>query len=136
MIGSVYYLKVMKICYVDNPTSWRSYGKVSPVTAYIIAISVSIMMIGLWWGNALFLFTHILALSVSTVGLNNFFLLFFLIKENRARAWGLALFVHLYVRSTRSPYIGECFCVWLGPSGLGGALAPSLKGRVHTAPGT
>lgn len=77
MIGSVYYLKVMKICYVDNPTSWRSYGKVSPVTAYIIAISVSIMMIGLWWGNALFLFTHILALSVSAVGLNNFFYYFF-----------------------------------------------------------
>jgi hypothetical protein len=77
MIGSVYYLKVMKICYVDNPTSWRSYGKVSPVTAYIIAISVSIMMIGLWWGNALFLFTHILALSVSAVGLNYFFIIFF-----------------------------------------------------------
>jgi NADH:ubiquinone oxidoreductase subunit 2 (subunit N) len=46
MIGSVYYLKVMKICYVDNPASWRSYGKLSSITAYIIAISVSIMVIG------------------------------------------------------------------------------------------
>jgi NADH:ubiquinone oxidoreductase subunit 2 (subunit N) len=46
MIGSVYYLKVIKIAYVDNTTSWASYGKVSPLTAYIIAISVFIMLIG------------------------------------------------------------------------------------------
>jgi NADH:ubiquinone oxidoreductase subunit 2 (subunit N) len=59
MIGSVYYLKVMKICYVDNPNSWRSYGKVAPLTAYVIAICVFIMLIGLWHGNALFLFTHL-----------------------------------------------------------------------------
>ena len=78
MIGSVYYLKVMKICYVDNPVSWRSYGKLSPITAYIIAISVSIMMIGLWHGNALFQFTHIQALSVS---LNNFLLFFISQKQ-------------------------------------------------------
>lgn len=65
MIGSVYYLKVMKICYIDSPTSWRSYGKVSSLTAYIIAMSVSIMVIGLWHGNSLFQFTHILACSAS-----------------------------------------------------------------------
>jgi NADH:ubiquinone oxidoreductase subunit 2 (subunit N) len=46
MIGSVYYLKVMKIAYVDNPDNWRSYGKVSPITAYIIAICVAVMLIG------------------------------------------------------------------------------------------
>lgn len=46
MIGSVYYLKVMKIAYVDNPTSWRSYGKVSPITAYVIRLSVFIMLLG------------------------------------------------------------------------------------------
>jgi NADH:ubiquinone oxidoreductase subunit 2 (subunit N) len=54
MIGSVYYLKVMKIAYVDNPETWRSYAKVSPITAYIIAISVAVMLIGLWHGNSLF----------------------------------------------------------------------------------
>jgi NADH:ubiquinone oxidoreductase subunit 2 (subunit N) len=59
MIGSVYYLKVMKIAYVDNSTSWASYGKVSSLTAYIIAISVSIMLIGLWHGNTLFLYSHL-----------------------------------------------------------------------------
>lgn len=65
MIGSVYYLKVMKIAYVDNPETWRSYAKVSPITAYIIAISVAVMLIGLWHGNSLFQYTHLLGLSVS-----------------------------------------------------------------------
>jgi NADH:ubiquinone oxidoreductase subunit 2 (subunit N) len=46
MIGSVYYLKVMKICYVDKQTSWASYGKVSPITAYVIRLSVSLMIVG------------------------------------------------------------------------------------------
>ena len=65
MIGSVYYLKVMKIAYVDNPETWRSYAKVSPITAYIIAISVAVMLIGQWHGNSLFQFTHLQGLSVS-----------------------------------------------------------------------
>lgn len=65
MIGSVYYQKVMKIAYVDNPTSWRSYGKVSPITAYVIRLSVFIMLIGQWHGNSLFQYTHLLALKVS-----------------------------------------------------------------------
>lgn len=65
MIGSVYYLKVMKIRYVDSPTSWRSYGKVSPLTRYIIATSVFIMLIGQWTGNTQFQYTHTQALSVS-----------------------------------------------------------------------
>lgn len=54
MIGSVYYLKVMKIAYVDNRTRPVSYGKVSPLTAYIIAISVFFILIGLWTGSSLF----------------------------------------------------------------------------------
>lgn len=65
MIGAVYYQKVMKITYVDNPETWRSYAKVSPITAYIIAISVAVMLIGQWYGNSLFLYTHLLALSAS-----------------------------------------------------------------------
>lgn len=65
MIGSVYYLKVMKIAYVDNPETWRSYAKVSPITAYIIAISVAVMLIGQWHGNSLFQFTHLQGLNVS-----------------------------------------------------------------------
>jgi NADH:ubiquinone oxidoreductase subunit 2 (subunit N) len=54
MIGSVYYLKVMKVAYVDNPENWASYSKVSSLTAYVIAFSVAIMLIGLWYGNSLF----------------------------------------------------------------------------------
>jgi NADH:ubiquinone oxidoreductase subunit 2 (subunit N) len=54
LVGSVYYLKIMKVCYVDNPTSWGVYGKISSTTAYVIAFSVFVMMIGLWHGNFLF----------------------------------------------------------------------------------
>ena len=71
MIGSVYYLKVMKIAYVDATTRWRTYKKPSPLTAFIRAISVFIMLVGQWRGNALFQFTHIQALSAS-----NYFLYF------------------------------------------------------------
>jgi hypothetical protein len=35
MIGSVYYLKVIKIAYVDNPETRRSYAKVSPIGMHI-----------------------------------------------------------------------------------------------------
>lgn len=65
LIGRVYYLKVLKICYVDNPTSWTTYGRVSSVSAYIIARSVFFMQIGLWYSNILFQFTHLQALTVS-----------------------------------------------------------------------
>lgn len=64
MTGAVYYLKVMKICYVDKQTSWASYGKASPITAYVIRLSVSLMIVGLWHGNFLFLFAHTLALKI------------------------------------------------------------------------
>jgi NADH:ubiquinone oxidoreductase subunit 2 (subunit N) len=64
MIGSVYYLKVMKICYVDKQTSWASYRKVSPITAYVIRLSVNLMIVGLWHGNSLFLFAHTLARKI------------------------------------------------------------------------
>lgn len=61
LVGAVYYLKVMKVCYVDNPNSWRTYAKTSPITAYIVAISVRFMMLGLWCGNIMFQYTHLLA---------------------------------------------------------------------------
>lgn len=69
----------MKVCYVDNATSWSTYGKISTATAYIIALSVAIMMVGLWHGNSLFLATHLLALKVSTgsIVLFNIFRVFF-----------------------------------------------------------
>jgi len=54
LVGAVYYLKVMKVCYVDNPSSWSTYAKRSSITAYIVSTSVRFMMIGLWCGNILF----------------------------------------------------------------------------------
>lgn len=65
-IGSVYYLKVQKVCYVDTATSWATYEKTSSVTAYIIARSAAFQLIGQWHGNSMFQATHLLALKVST----------------------------------------------------------------------
>ena len=67
LVGSVYYLKVIKVCYVDSPTSWGTYGKISATTAYIIAICVAFMLIGQWHGNYLFLQTHLLSQHVSNL---------------------------------------------------------------------
>lgn len=83
LVGSVYYLKVLKVCYVDNPTSWRTYGKYSSLTAYIVAISVAFLLIGLWHGNSQFQFTHILALKVLlSILIFYFFLLFFYLFDS------------------------------------------------------
>lgn len=71
MIGSVYYLKVMKVRYVDNPENPASYSKLSSITAYVIGLSVRLMLIGLWYGNSLFQFTHLQGLSVSCNKINN-----------------------------------------------------------------
>ena len=65
LIGAVYYLKVMKVCYVDNPSSWGTYVQASSITAYIVAVCVAFMLIGQWFGNIMFLYTHLLALKVS-----------------------------------------------------------------------
>lgn len=65
LVGSVYYLKILKICYIENPTSWTTYGRISSLSAYIIALSVFFMVIGLWYPNILFEFTHTQALKVS-----------------------------------------------------------------------
>ena len=46
LIGAVYYLKVMKVCYVDNPSSWGTYVQASSITAYIVAVCVAFMLIG------------------------------------------------------------------------------------------
>lgn len=64
LIGSVYYLKILKICYIENPTSWRTYRKFPFVSAYIIARSVFFIILGLWYPNILFIFTHTQALKV------------------------------------------------------------------------
>ena len=72
-IGSVYYLKVIKICYVDTPTNWRTYGRFSTVSAYIIRRSVFIMLLGQWYSNVLFQYTHTLALQLSNLCFSFFF---------------------------------------------------------------
>lgn len=58
LIGSVYYLKILKICYIENPTSWTTYSRFSIVSAYILARSVLFMILGLWYPNILFVFRH------------------------------------------------------------------------------
>nr|ALF99709.1 NADH dehydrogenase subunit 2 [Sphaeropleales sp. YC001] len=65
LVGAVYYLKVMKVCYVDSPSSWRTYAKTNSITAYTVRGVVRLMMIGLWCGNVMFLFTHLAGLRAT-----------------------------------------------------------------------
>lgn len=62
LLGSVYYLRILKVAYIDNPTQWSFYGVCHPLTAYVIAVSLLILMVGLWHGAPLILSSHLLML--------------------------------------------------------------------------
>jgi NADH:ubiquinone oxidoreductase subunit 2 (subunit N) len=62
LLGSVYYLRILKVAYIDNPTQWSFYGACHPLTAYVIAVSLLILMVGLWHGAPLILSSHLLML--------------------------------------------------------------------------
>lgn len=66
LLGSVYYLRVLKVAYVDAPKTWGTYGQYSPVTAYIVAITVAVLVIALWHGTPLVLSSHLLSLVCSS----------------------------------------------------------------------
>jgi NADH-quinone oxidoreductase subunit N len=62
LLGSVYYLRVLKVAYLDTPTKWGAFSQISGLTAYLIASAWFALVILLWYGAPLVLSTHILAL--------------------------------------------------------------------------
>jgi len=65
LLSTLYYLRVLKVAYVDVPGHWGSYGKASTLNAYLIAIATSLLVLLLWHGTPLILFSHLLALASS-----------------------------------------------------------------------
>lgn len=65
LLGSVYYLRVLKVAYVDTPRSWGTFGPCAVPTAYLIAIAWVVLAGALWHGAPLVLATHLLALATS-----------------------------------------------------------------------
>ncbi len=72
LLGSVYYLRVLKVAYVDNPKSWGTLGQYSPVTAYIVAGTVAVLVVALWHGSPFVLGSHLLSLAHSSCLLERF----------------------------------------------------------------
>lgn len=66
LVSSVYYLRVLKIAYVDQPNTWGSYGEFRPSQAYLIQSAVRLLIIIMWHVQPLALQSHLLALAVST----------------------------------------------------------------------
>ncbi|KAF8054284.1 nuoN (mitochondrion) [Scenedesmus sp. PABB004] len=64
LVGRVYYLKILKVSYIDTRNIYNSYSGMNSISAYIIATSVALLMIGLWHPSFLFTFGHLLALQV------------------------------------------------------------------------
>lgn len=85
LLSTVYYLRILKVAYVDNPGNWGSYGKLASVNAYIIAIAWSLLALLLWHGAPLMLSSHLLALSCS-------FFIFFVILYHKCIVLNKLLF--------------------------------------------
>ena len=74
LLSTIYYLRILKVAYVDMPGNWGSYGKISSVSAYLIAISWGLLAMLLWHGAPLILSSHLMALACSFC--NHFFIYF------------------------------------------------------------
>lgn len=62
LLSTIYYLRILKIAYVDTPTQWGSYGKIATSNAYLIAIAWSCLAIILWHGSPIILASHLMTL--------------------------------------------------------------------------
>ena len=65
LVSCVYYLRVIKLSYVDQPNSWGTYGPFRPSQAYVIQVAVSLLLLLMWHVQPLVLQSHLLALAVS-----------------------------------------------------------------------
>lgn len=65
LLSSVYYFRVLKVSYVENPKGWGVYYPLSTLTSYVVAVSVLILVLGLWHGSPIVLLAHLLCLNVS-----------------------------------------------------------------------
>ena len=65
LLSTIYYLRILKIAYVDTPMNWASYGKIATSNAYLIAIAWGCLAVILWHGSPIILASHIITLACS-----------------------------------------------------------------------
>lgn len=66
LLSSVYYLRVLKVAYVDNPKGTATFGAYPAISSYCIAMAVTILAVCLWHGAPFVLTAHLLSLNAST----------------------------------------------------------------------
>lgn len=67
LLSTVYYLRVLKVAYVDTPSHWGAYGKLASINGYLIAWAWALLLLFLWHGAPLILSCHLLALASSFI---------------------------------------------------------------------
>lgn len=65
LLSTIYYLRVLKVAYVDVPGNWGSYGKMASSNAYLISLAWGLLVLLLWHGAPLILSSHLLAMASS-----------------------------------------------------------------------
>ena len=63
LVSTVYYLRILKVAYVDAPKNWGIYGQMSSMNAYLISIACGLLVLLLWHGAPLLLSSHLVALA-------------------------------------------------------------------------
>ena len=62
LISRVYYLRILKVMFVDKQSSWGVFHHLSSERAYLIALSSRALLFLLWHVRPLMLFSHLLSL--------------------------------------------------------------------------
>nr|AWV56982.1 NADH dehydrogenase subunit 2 [Pseudopediastrum sp. CL0201VA] len=63
LLSSVYYLRVLVVSFVYNKGYWGSYAPFYSISAYIVVIGCTILVLSLWYLAPLVILSHLLALA-------------------------------------------------------------------------
>ena len=62
LISSVYYIRIIRVLYLDQPSSWSHMMPQNSTTATIVTVSLSILLLLLWYSSPLVLLTHFISI--------------------------------------------------------------------------
>nr|AWV56979.1 NADH dehydrogenase subunit 2 [Pediastrum duplex] len=63
LLSSVYYLRVLVVSFVYNKGYWGSYAPFYSISAYIVVVGCTILVLSLWYLAPLVILSHLLALA-------------------------------------------------------------------------
>jgi NADH-quinone oxidoreductase subunit N len=64
LVSSVYYLRILRIMYLDTPKDWNSTNTLTPTSAYIIAFCSLMILSFLWYSSPIVLMTQWLSSGI------------------------------------------------------------------------